>query len=151
MRDAATEAATRDRAAAQDALVKHAGELSVDIARRLLTRVAPGTTLPFFLDGLCAEIRSLPEEARAAFKALGPGDKVELWSAAALSDDEQQVARRRISEALGCEPSIEFRENKDLLAGLELRNAHAVVRNSWRSDLDRIGEELSHERPAGAA
>jgi F-type H+-transporting ATPase subunit b len=151
MRDAAAQAAVRDRAAAQDALMKHAGDLSVDIARRLLTRVASGATLPFFLDGLCAEIRGLPEEARAAFGTPGPGDKVELWSAAALSDEEQQLARRRLAEALGCEPPLDFHHDKDLLAGLELRNAHAVVRNNWRSDLDRIGEELGHERPAGAA
>jgi F-type H+-transporting ATPase subunit b len=141
-RAAAAAAAERDRAEAEEILLQHAGELSLEIARRLLGRVPGDAALATFTDGLCREIGALPPETRAGLK---PGEPLELCSASDLSGEQQQMVRARLAEALGFEPPIAFRRNEALMAGLELRGPTTIVRNNWRSDLDRIRKELARE------
>ena len=145
-RDAAAAAAQRERADAEGALLQHAGELSLEIARRLLARLPGDAGLAAFADGLCREIRALPPEARVGLTpAAAPGEPLELWSASDLSHEQQNIVRERLAGALGFEPRLAFRRNEALMAGLELRGPTTIVHNNWRSDLDRIREELARE------
>jgi len=152
LRDEAAAAAERDRAAAEHVLVAQAGELAIDIARRLLARLPPGAALAAFVDGLCQEARTLPEEAREGFKpAPGSDEAVEVRTATALSEEEQRLVRARLGEALGFGPPLVFRQDPALLAGLEVHGRTTVLRNDWRADLERIRRELSRDRRAQAA
>ena len=44
-----------------------------------------------------------------------------------------------------------FAVDPDLIAGAELRTPHAVVRNSWRADLDAMVESLNEDDHARIA
>jgi F-type H+-transporting ATPase subunit b len=46
---------------------------------------------------------------------------------------------------LGSELPCELRTDPALIAGIELHSRNAIVRNSWRGDLDRIRQELDRE------
>jgi F-type H+-transporting ATPase subunit b len=143
-RAAADAAAGQERAEAEEVLLERAGELSIEIARRLLGRLRPEAALAAFADGLCREIRALSPEMRAGLKTQ-PVEPMELRSSSELSDDQKKFVRERLADALGFEPAIAFRRDDTLMAGLELRGPTTIVRNNWRSDLDRIREELARE------
>jgi F-type H+-transporting ATPase subunit b len=143
MRSAAAATAATHRAEAEDELLRHASELSLEIARRLLDRLPPETALAAFTDGLCREIRALPSESQAGLKPATPGDPLEVCTASDLTDAQKQFVRAGLADALGFEPAIAFRHDDALMAGLELRGSATIVRNNWRSDLDRIREELA--------
>jgi F-type H+-transporting ATPase subunit b len=145
LRAAATAAAELDRAEAEEALLQHARELSLEIARRLLGRLSPEAALAAFSDGLCGEIRALAPEILAGLKSASPDEPLELWSWSDLSDDQKRIVRERLADALGFEPAITFHRDDALMAGLELRGPTTIVRNNWRSDLDRIRKELASE------
>jgi F-type H+-transporting ATPase subunit b len=49
---------------------------------------------------------------------------------------------RRLGEVIGHPPELTFEVDPGLVAGLELVGSHAVVRNHFRADLERIREEL---------
>ncbi len=151
LRAAAATAIAGERAEAEQAMLHHAGELSLDIARRLLGRLPAESALTAFADGLCREVRALPPELRAGLEPGTSGGPLELWSACDLTDTEKQIVRDRLAEALGAAPPLAFHRDDALLAGLELRGPTTIVRNSWRSDLDRIGAELARDDHPGKA
>jgi len=143
-------AIARDRAAAEQQVVDHAGTLSVDIARRLLERLPPDLTLEAFLAGLCREIANLPAEARDGFvAAAATGRAIEVVTAAPLDEQERNHFRSMLEKAFGSELPLAFRDDPGLLAGIELLGHNVILRNSWRADLEKIREELSGERHAG--
>ena len=79
----------------------------------------------------------------------GQEDAMEIVTAAALAPEEAEHIRGAIGEAFGGAPAVAFRSDPTVIAGIELHSRHAVIRNSWRGDLDRIREELSHvDEPA---
>jgi hypothetical protein len=74
----------------EKALIDHARDLAIDIARRLLGRVSPAAGVDAFLASLREQVKGLPPQQRAAFTQSADGDDVELVTAAPL-------ARRRAS------------------------------------------------------
>jgi len=143
-------AISRDRAAAEQQVIDHAGTLSVDIARRLLERLPPDLALEAFLAGLCREIRNLPAEARDGFLAAAPaGRAIEVVTAAPLDEQEMNHFRSMLENAFGSELPLAFRDDPMVLAGIELLGHNVILRNSWRADLEQIREELNRERHAG--
>ena len=84
-------AIARDRSAAQQAIMTRAGELAVEIARRLLGRLPPAAALSAFLDGLGRELCALSADARASFTSAATGTHaIEVVTAAPLSKAEMQ-------------------------------------------------------------
>jgi F-type H+-transporting ATPase subunit b len=69
---------------------------------------------------------------------------MEIVTSAALGTEEAERIRGAIGEAFGGTPALVFRSDPAVIAGIELHSRRAVMRNSWRGDLDRIREELSH-------
>jgi F-type H+-transporting ATPase subunit b len=139
-------AIVRDRAGMEQAVLDRASQLSVEIARRLLRRIAPATAMNAFVAGLCEQVQALPSQARAAFTpAAGGTHAIEVITAAPLSTEEADSVRRALKQALGADPVLTFRSDAALIAGIELRAPHAVVRNSWKQDLERVREELNHD------
>jgi F-type H+-transporting ATPase subunit b len=140
----------RDRAAAEQQVIEHAGMLAIDIARRLLEHLPPNLALQAFLAALCREINNLSPETRSSFApAATTGHSIEVVTSAPLSDQEAQQVRGELNKAFGLELPFTFRSDPNLLAGIELHSHNLILRNSWRADLDRIREELSREQHPG--
>jgi F-type H+-transporting ATPase subunit b len=146
LHDEAQAAIGRDRAQAEGAIVAHAGELSVDMASRLLSRLSPRTPLQAFVEGVCRQAQDLPASTREEFKPSSTAaERPTVVTASALSADDQRYVCDRLGQALGFEPVFVFRVDDALLAGLEVRGRSVVLRDTWRADLDRIHEELSRD------
>lgn len=147
-RSEAAAAISRDRAAAQSAVIDHASELSVDIARRLLSRVAERSILAAFVEELCREIRALPPALRDGLASATADRPIEVVTAEPLSSEQQQYVGRALKDALGVEPPLAFRSDAAIVGGLELHGQGTIIRNSWSADLERIRQELSGDTHA---
>jgi F-type H+-transporting ATPase subunit b len=145
-------AIARERIAAEQAIIARASELSLEIAQRLLGRLSSKITLSAFLDGLCQELRALSSEERESFTSVTVADHaIEVVTAAPLSKGEMEHVRDALKGAVGSESPFEFRIDPSLIAGIEVHSRNAIVRNSWRADLDRIRKELDRdEHPRGS-
>jgi len=144
LRAEADAATSRDRVAMEKTLIDRTRELSIEIARRLLGRLTAAAAVDVFLAGLCEQVRTLSPRERAAFpQGREENDSMEVVTAAPLSAEDAERVRGALAEAFGSKPVFVFRSDPVVIAGIELHSRHAVLRNSWRSDLDRIREELN--------
>ncbi|MCR8549920.1 F0F1 ATP synthase subunit delta [Salipiger sp. P9] len=133
----------RLRATQERDLSVEAGALATDIAAKLLARLPDEARIAGFIDGLAEAVAKLPETTRAGIAGGGP---VTLRSARALSAEEQAQIAQRLGAVLGTPPALSVETDATLLAGLELETPHAIVRNHFRADLDRIRAEIAdHE------
>lgn len=133
----------RARQAETDARAERATQLAVDIAAKLLNRLPDGARIDGFVDGLAKALAALPESARAGVGA--DGGALHLKAACSLTEAETKTCRSRLTEALGRPVELRIETDPDLIAGLEIDTPHAVVRNSFRADLDRIAAELTRQ------
>lgn len=131
----------KKREAARAALTEEASALAADIAARLLDRLPDAARIDGFIDELAGAVARLPAVTRRDIGADGP---VRLRAARALSGDERARLETQLAEALGHAVSLDIEVAPDLIAGLELDAPHAIVRNHFRADLDRIAAELAH-------
>ncbi len=135
----------RERAAAEAAIIDRASELSIDIARRLLGRFPQQDVLYAFVDEICREVRGLPAAREGLASAATIGHPIEIVTAAPLSDEQTRHVRGALKEAFGVDLPFAFGSDPAIVAGIELKGQSAIVRNSWRADLDRIRQELSRD------
>jgi F-type H+-transporting ATPase subunit b len=137
----AQQAIASDRATMREALEREANNLALTIASRLLQRVPARALNHAFLETLAETLAADP--ARGSLAAT----TIELRSAVPLDAAAQEDCRDILARALGAAPRITFRTDPTLIAGIELAAPHALIRNSWRADLDRIDHAL-HEAAA---
>jgi F-type H+-transporting ATPase subunit b len=131
----------------QDQLaVERASWLAVDIAAKLLDRLPETARVTGFLDGLAAGITQLPDPARAGLGTDGAAPT--LAAPRALSPQEQEQCRAMLATCLKRDTPLNFEVDPRLIAGLELRSPHALVRNSFGAELARIKEALLKDRHA---
>jgi F-type H+-transporting ATPase subunit b len=142
LRAEADAAIYRDRTAMEKTLIDRTRELSVEIARRLIERASPTAAVDAFLAELCQQVQALPPRDRTAFMPRGD-DSIEIVTASPLSAEKAEQIRAAIANAFDRKPALAFRTDPAVIAGIELHSRHAVIRNSWRSDLERIREELN--------
>ena len=91
----------------------------------------------------------MPAEARASLaSAAATGHPIEIVTAAPLSDEQTRHVRGALKEAFGVDLPFAFRSDPAIVAGIELKGQNAIIRNSWRADLDRIRQELSRDKHA---
>jgi F-type H+-transporting ATPase subunit b len=128
------------RAAEASAASDRAVRLAVDVAGKVLARLPDSARVEGFVDGLAEALASLPEASRDGIDGAG---RLRLMAARALTPGEAQSCRAALARALGRPLDFVFAIDPNLIAGLELETPHAVVRNSIRSDLNRIVEELT--------
>jgi F-type H+-transporting ATPase subunit b len=128
------------RAAEEAAASDRAAKLAVDIAGKLMARLPDSARVDGFVDGLAKALASLPEASRDALEADAT---LRLTAARALTAEEIRSCRHAFARALGHPLDFKVAVDPGLIAGLELETPHAVVRNSFRSDLARIVEELT--------
>jgi F-type H+-transporting ATPase subunit b len=142
-RTEAEAAMARDRSAAEAAIIDRAGNLAVDIAQRLLERSPHRNVLDGFVDEICRELRALSPDARESLAvAAAAAHSLEVVTAAPLSGEEMQRVRAALKQAFGRELPMTFVSDPAIISGIELRGQNAIIRNSWRADLDRIRQEL---------
>ncbi len=134
-------ALARERAQSQLALESRACTLAVDIARRLLTRLPEAAIIDAFARMLADDLAGLPDAERADLAAAP--DRLEVVTAAPLDAAGRAAIQAALTQALGASPKPTYRTDADLLGGIELRGPHTRVRDTWRSDLDRIAGELA--------
>jgi len=135
------QAVARDEHAMREALEREANDLAVTIATRLLQRVPARALNRAFLDMLADTLATHP--ARGLLAAA----TIEVCSATPLDAAAQADCSDVLTRALGAGPELSFRTDPSLIAGIELAAPDALIRNSWRADLDRIIHAL-HEAPA---
>lgn len=139
---AARRSIDRDTEAARKENVARAAELSTEIAAKLIGRLNTQVVQSAFLVPLVEAISEMPANDRTALS--GTADGIELVSAADLTDAEKAKITKAVGKALGAAPRLTFVTEPALIAGLELRTAHFVLHNSWRSDLERILKDLKN-------
>lgn len=134
----------RERAEALGELRTKAVGLAGDMARHLLERIPPTTWSLRFVEGACDQLTSLgsAEQAMLREDAQRP---VEVVSAEALDEPARATVRGALGRVFGREPSIAFHVDPTLIAGVELRLPHRVIRNHWAADLEHVREQLQRD------
>ncbi|HEY7298183.1 MAG TPA: F0F1 ATP synthase subunit delta [Xanthobacteraceae bacterium] len=136
-----------DRAAAEQAIIDDASEVSIEIARRLLARFPNRDILRVFVEEICRELSALSSEARESLiTATAAGHAIEVLTAALLPDEEMKQVGAALKDAFGYELAFTFRCDPAIIAGIELYGQNVAIRNSWRANLERIREELTRDR-----
>lgn len=138
LRDESEQAMGRERQAMREALEQEAADLALTIAERLLARQPPEVINRAFLRGLEEVL------ARHPARSLLAGASVEVTSAAPLDPGAQADCREILARLVGNIPSLSFRTDPALVAGIELASRDVVIRNSWRADLEHLTSIL-HE------
>jgi F-type H+-transporting ATPase subunit b len=140
------EAETRERLAVEQReeevrLRTQAAVLAVEIAGKLVSRFDGAALRAAFLDGALAELAAQPKEMRQHVAELT------ITSATSLPTEEQQSCASRLKALFGPDLKVAFHLDPALLGGVELQAGHLHLTNSWRADLSRIREELTHDQP----
>lgn len=134
----------RERAAAEigqeqeahdEAASLRAVQLAVDIAGKLLERMPDALRVMPFVNGLADGVLRLSPAAREDMSA---GGGLQLTVPRALTDDEQAACETALAAVLGRPIALRTQIEPALIAGLELSGMRAVVRNSWRDQLEQV-------------
>jgi F-type H+-transporting ATPase subunit b len=130
------------RAAKQDveARMAHAGQLAVDIAKRLIERLPQADTVGGFIDALARSAAALPKTQADANESEEPAT---LTAPRALTEQEAERCRHALEAAFGRPLALAVAVDPSLIAGLELETRHVSIDNSLRADLARITAELA--------
>jgi F-type H+-transporting ATPase subunit b len=146
LRTEAAAAIASDRTAAEAAIIDRACELSIEVARRLLVRFPHQEILFAFVDQVCGELRNPSSPGRQALAADAlTGRPLTVVTAVPLTEQEKQHISSALGQAFGRELPFGFRSDPGIIAGIELHGQSAIIRNSWRADLDRIRQELNRD------
>jgi len=146
--NAARATIAREGAAARAETTARSAELAVSIARKLVSRLDTDAIQAAFLTLLVTAMDKMSPPDRAALAATAGG--IDIVSPTALNAADKANITKALQQALAvgqppdAAPELRFVSDPDLIAGCELRTAHFVLRNSWKSDLDRILKELGH-------
>jgi len=143
LRAAAAADIARNRQEAAATASDNASRLALDVAAKLLSRLPDDARVTGFIDGLADGLAGLPAAVRAVMGA--DGTPIRLKAARALTAQEAQTCRERLSQVLGRPVEIAPIVDPGLIAGLEIDMPHAAVRNSFQADLKRIAASLMHE------
>lgn len=134
-RIAAAKSIAKDQAAATKDNAVQAAALSVQIATRMLQRLAGPVAQTAFLDLLHAEIAKLSGRQRNEIAQTPEGIDIIL---PADPGAEKAAIETDLRKALGGAAQLRFVTDPSLIAGIELRTAHFTLRNSWQADLALI-------------
>ena len=139
----ATAAIDNDRVSMEQMLRQKACDLAIVIANRLLLRLPTKTATAALLESLTAAVTELPEEQRRNLVAAG--DRLDIVTAVPLDERQQTACQDMMGRVLGQTPTLVFRTDPSLIAGVELHLPGMLVRNSWQADLEHIAGELRQD------
>lgn len=141
--DEAKIAIENDRLAMERTLRQRAADLAVVIARRLVQRLPVRATTTALLEAVTTTIAEIPEDARR--KLAADGGPIDVITAVTLDEQQKSDCRDLLGRVLGQEPSLSFRTDPALIAGVELHTTQTLIRNSWQADLEHIAGELCRD------
>ncbi|MCK5747466.1 F0F1 ATP synthase subunit delta [Oricola sp.] len=125
--------------------LQRATVLAIAVAGRLLADLPVDARISGYPERLAEALSKLGQEERAAI--LSDGGGLHLVAPRALSDEERGKVDEAIGKMVGQDGSLPVEVDETLLAGLELRSRHGVIRNSLGSDLERMAKALTdHEQ-----
>ena len=125
--------------------LQRATDLAIAVAGRLLADLPVDARISGYPERLAEALSKLGQEERAAI--LSDGGGLHLVAPRALSDEERGKVDEAIGKMVGQDGSLPVEVDETLLAGLELRSRHGVIRNSLGSDLERMAKALTdHEQ-----
>ncbi len=120
-----------------------AADLALTIAADLLGRMASPEVQSAFLAQLITAIGKTSASDRAALVGDPKGiEIVTAHDAATEGAAQRKKIIEAVQKALGGTPDLRFATDPDLIAGLELRSPHFVLRNSWQADLAQISKAV---------
>ena len=134
LHDTAKAARVRAAATLKETARHEAQTLAVTIAGRLLAHHESEG----FLAGLTRALTALPKFDRDALS----GARLEVVSATKADSATQASIAKALGAVLDA-PTLTFRTDPALIAGIELHGPHVTLRNSWRADLDRIAQAMA--------
>lgn len=120
---------------------RHAVDLSVSIAGRLLANLPDDSRISGYPERLADALSALDEEQKAAIAA--EAENLHIVAPRALSEAERQSIHKAIGAVIALDGDLAVDVDPSLIAGVELRSPHRVVHNSLGSDLARIAEAMS--------
>lgn len=143
LRNAAASSLRRDRARLRRDLEAEAGRLAGMIAARLLGRVPGPAATAAILTGFGEVLATLPAPQRAALAA--ETQPIEVITATPLTDTEKDHCTALLRQHLAVAVAPRYRADPALLAGIDLRGSHAMLRYSWQAELERITQDLARD------
>ena len=133
----------RDNAARE--VFERSVQIAIHLAQRLLEQFAGPRAEELILDRVLNHLDHLVTAERAAlYGQLGQdGAELTVITAHPLASGSESKWRAALSERLGGMPQIAFAIDQDLIAGVELKFPHAILRFSWRDSLADAQRELN--------
>jgi len=141
---------SHDAKAAEKANASKASDLSLKIAAKLLERLDGPSVQSAFLSQLVEAIEKMPAKDREALSATSKGVEI-VTTHEPGTDAKRKKIEKAVQAALGGNPDLRFVVDPDLIAGLELRSPHFVLRNSWQADLLQIQKTITQKAVKDAA
>lgn len=129
----------------REAAVEH----SVRIAGRLLTELAPDAVESALFERMLDAIRGHAHELEA-LQRRDPDAEVRVVVAKPLSDPAEARLRSELSRALGAEPRLVVKDERELGSGLVVHVGHLVLDASVAGQLDVL-RERARELASGEA
>lgn len=125
-----------------------AGSLAASMTGALLGRLPPEQTMRGMVEALKARLTDLSDAER---RSLAAATSITIATPAPLEADLQDDVLHALKGRLPDTLVPGFTVDPDLIAGVELRTPHIVVRNSWRADLDAMIASLNEDDHARIA
>lgn len=115
---------------------------STTFANRLLSQAAGPELHQRLLELLLQDLATLSEEQLNAIKSSWgePPQRIDIASAFALSDDQQQRLQQAISNATGLDVPLHYAQQSDLIAGLQITIGAWVLQLNVRDELKGFAE-----------
>lgn len=140
---------SREREEAMEAARKHALDLGIEIAERLLDEIPADLRAEAWLERIEQHIGELGKKEREEIESsLKRSKALKVVTAAALPQKAKTEWKKRIAKAIGQECEISFDDDPALIAGVELHFENAILRYSWRSVLDVARSEVGSSENA---
>lgn len=134
-----------EREAVTGDIKNEAAALATDLARQLLSRVAPNLSADGFLDMLERHLGALSEDQR---RAIAGGHALTLECSTALPPDLRQSWQSRLGALTGA-PGVSFREQPELIAGVRLIGSGMTVEISLAAALADAQREMAGNAAPG--
>ncbi len=147
LRDSAQADRERETRLEREAQMARASALAIDISRRLAQRLPAAARVAGFIEGLADAASAAAPETKADFDRDG---RVRLKAPRPLTAEEETECRNAFTRAFGRPLDFTVQIDPDVIAGLELENAHTAIRNSLRADLARISAAMQERDADGA-
>lgn len=119
-------------------------DLGMDVARRLLEEMPIELRAEAWLDRIEQHLKVMTSEERnALIGAPGDGISLRVISAVTFAERSQGQWKDRLTDALDRRCEIEFTQDPELVAGVELHFPSTILHFSWRAALNAIRAEMS--------